>query len=300
MLVTNNHFKELIHQWTNFLKNNSELPKDLIDAFLCELKVSNLLIPIKSEESESNFSHILTDDGLKFIPVFTDYEEALRYDNESMSLPNEIDFYISLVKDLDFDGIVINPESDGLYIDRHMLSKTEPYTPKPTDKKFTGNQLKQIAFNTRNQKLLEFISDKDNHNNYDDLIGLFADSTLLNVVYSNNDLSGYARDGIIAKAEVGGFGLTKMKRGDEDYVVLFTSTEPITRTLDRSEDYHYIQVVNLFEIIKFILVNDLGGIILNPVLDDYFIPRNVLLDVMEKKLVEEPKYPNSFDYAFEF
>lgn len=300
MLVTNNHFKELIHQWTNFLKNNSELPKDLIDAFLCELKVSNLLIPIKSEESESNFSHILTDDGLKFIPVFTDYEEALRYDNESMSLPNEIDFYISLVEDLDFDGIVINPESDGLYIDRHMLSKTEPYAPKPTNKKFTGDELKQIAFNTRNQKLLEFISDKDNCNNYDDLIGLFADSTLLNVVYSNNDLSGYAKDGIIAKAEVGGFGLTKMGRGDEDYVVLFTSTEPITRTLDRSEDYHYIQVVNLFEIIKFILVNDLGGIILNPVLDDYFIPRNVLLDVMEKKLVEEPKYPNSFDYAFEF
>lgn len=132
------------------------------------------------------------------------------------------------------------------------------------------------------------------------MIGLFADSTLLNVVYSNSDLSGYAKDGVIAKDEVGGFGLTKMGRGDEDYVVLFTSTEPILRTLDRSEDYNYIQVVNLFEIIKFILVNDLGGIILNPALEDYFIPRNVLLDVMEKKLVEEPKYPNSFDYAFEF
>lgn len=300
MIVTNNHFKELVHQWANFLKNSSELPKDLIDTFLREVKVSNLLLPIKQNDSDNNFDHIITKDGLKFIPLFTDEDELLRYDDECISVPNEIDFYISLVDEVGYDGIVINPESDALYIDSYMLNRIEPYEEKASDKQFTGSELKKVAFEAANPELLEFISDKNNFNNYDGLIDLFVNSTLLNVVLTYDDLSGYAHDGVIAKRDVLGFGLTKSRRGDEDYVVLFTGLDPIIRSLDKSQNYHYIQVVNLFEMIKFLLVYDMDGIILNPALEDYFIPRHVLVDIMEKKLVDEPKYPNSFDYAFEF
>lgn len=65
-------------------------------------------------------------------------------------------------------------------------------------------------------------------------------------------------------------------------MVLFTGLDPIIRSLDKSQNYHYIQVVNLFEMIKFLLVYDMDGIILNPALEDYFIPRHVLVDIMEK------------------
>lgn len=300
MKVTNNHFKILIQQWGNFLRSNTQLPKDLIDSFLSEVKVSNLLLPTKRHGMEVSFPHIQTEDGLKFLPLFTDEDEMLKYSNEFNPIENEIDYYIETVNDLGFDGIAINSESEGLFIDTYMLNRISPYRVKPACQRYEGSELRKIALDASNIELVRFMDDDGNYNNYSDLVDIFVNSTLLNVVTSPQNLEGYSDDGVITKDDVDGFSLTKLDKGDEVFAVIFTDTDAIKRTLDRSNGNYYIQLANLFEFIKFVLTEDMGGIIINPGLNDYMIPRNVLLDIMERELVSNPQYPNSYDYAFEF
>lgn len=300
MKVTNNHFKILIQQWGNFLRSNTQLPKDLIDSFLSEVKVSNLLLPTKRHGMEVSFPHIQTEDGLKFLPLFTDEDEMLKYSNEFNPIENEIDYYIETVNDLGFDGIAINSESEGLFIDTYMLNRISPYRVKPARQRYEGSELRKIALDASNIELVRFMDDDGNYNNYSDLVDIFVNSTLLNVVTSPQNLEGYSDDGVITKDDVDGFSLTKLDKGDEVFAVIFTDTDAIKRTLDRSNGNYYIQLANLFEFIKFVLMEDMGGIIINPGLNDYMIPRNVLLDIMERELVSNPQYPNSYDYAFEF
>lgn len=300
MKVTNNHFKILIQQWGNFLRSNTQLPKDLIDSFLSEVKVSNLLLPTKRHGMEVSFPHIQTEDGLKFLPLFTDEDEMLKYSNEFNPIENEIDYYIETVNDLGFDGIAINSESEGLFIDTYMLNRISPYRVKPARQRYEGSELRKIALDASNIELVRFMDDDGNYNNYSDLVDIFVNSTLLNVVTSPQNLEGYSDDGVITKDDVDGFSLTKLDKGDEVFAVIFTDTDAIKRTLDRSNGNYYIQLANLFEFIKFVLTEDMGGIIINPGLNDYMIPRNVLLDIMERELVSNPQYPNSYDYAFEF
>ena len=47
-------------------------------------------------------------------------------------------------------------------------------------------------------------------------------------------------------------------------------------------------------------MNDLDGIIINPALDDYYVPRNILLDIYcnHKDLIDNPKYRYGLHYAF--
>ena len=59
-----------------------------------------------------------------------------------------------------------------------------------------------------------------------------------------------------------------------------------------------MQVCNLYETLKFVLNNDMDGIILNPDTDEYFIPRTVLLELMADDKLLDKNLSNAFDYAF--
>ena len=61
---------------------------------------------------------------------------------------------------------------------------------------------------------------------------------------------------------------------------------------------HYYQVTLLDDLIEFILLSDMDGIIINPGLDDYLISREYLLQAYLGLTYDNPSFKNAADYAF--
>ena len=297
MDVTNNHFKSLILQWNNFTKNNSMPPEDLAFEFVSELRVSNLILPVNFDEKGISFPSVITPDKSRFLPLFTDMDEFSKYSKDMEAVSNDINYYVELINSAELDGMVINSEGENVVIGLDLLNRIQLLAENNHDEGFDYAELKDIAYQTSNEELLEFIRDNNNIYRYDEVMNLMKNSTLLNLISSKENLDEYFRNGIITVEDAGPFGLTSIKIGRENYGVIFTDRNSIADTIDFAGNYYYMQVTDLYEFIKLALEYDLDGIIINPALEDYFIPRNALIKAFNEDMIN-PDFSKASDCAF--
>jgi len=297
MTVTNKYLKSSISEISNFYKNNTKPPEDMYLNLLMELKVSELLIPVVFDGEKLSFPNIEVDDGTSLIPLFTSNDELKKYSDEFESFPNEIAYYIKMVNDFGFDGILIDAGSDEFCIDNVVLNKI-PLTRKvESDNAFDGIKLRDIALSEKNEKLKRFISKDSNFNKFDKLSKILLDSVLLNVVVSEKDLSEFAHDGVIDRNEADTFTLFTKNSGRDHYGTVYTDTDAIVSFHEDLEFFYYVQVTNKYSVFHFLLSNDLDGIIINPGTDDYYVPRQVILRLLNDDLVNTD-FAEATRYAF--
>lgn len=297
MTVTNKYLKSSISEISNFYKNNTKPPEDMYLNLLMELKVSELLIPVVFDGEKLSFPNIEVDDGTSLIPLFTSNDELKKYSDEFESFPNEIAYYIKMVNDFGFDGILIDAGSDEFCIDNVVLNKI-PLTRKvESDNAFDGIKLRDIALSEKNEKLKRFISKDSNFNKFDKLSKILLDSVLLNVVVSEKDLSEFAHDGVIDRNEANTFTLFTKNSGRDHYGTVYTDTDAIVSFHEDLEFFYYVQVTNKYSVFHFLLSNDLDGIIINPGTDDYYVPRQVMLRLLNDDLVNTD-FAEATRYAF--
>lgn len=306
--VTNNHLKDVVEDLRKFLDNEEDAPLELIMSFICELKVSNLLIPGAEEEDSFAFEHIASEeDGSTFIPLFTDIEEYEKHsleDSEFEPVSFDFEFYKDLVLENDLDGIILNVEGDFMPIERNFIEEmiqefevsqddsTEPYKPE---------ELKNIFENVSNDELVEFIGDEEANDDIEKLYVELSNSTLLNLVISDESLDDYANDGIITGDDVDGFSLCTIENEEIHLGAIFTDRQAIDKAINAESGlYYYGQVTVLSELFDFILRNDMDGVVINPNSDDYLIAREDILPQATgiEIIVENPVFRNSLDYAF--
>ena len=297
MTVTNKYLKSSISEISNFYKNNTKPPEDMYLNLLMELKVSELLIPVVFDGEKLSFPNIEVDDGTSLIPLFTSNDELKKYSDEFESFPNEIAYYIKMVNDFGFDGILIDAGSDEFCIDNVVLNKI-PLTRKvESDNAFDGIKLRDIALSEKNEKLKRFISKDSNFNKFDKLSKILLDSVLLNVVVSEKDLSEFSHDGVIDRNEADTFTLFTKNSGRDHYGTVYTDTDAIVSFHEDLEFFYYVQVTNKYSVFHFLLSNDLDGIIINPGTDDYYVPRQVILRLLNDDLVNTD-FAEATRYAF--
>lgn len=297
MTVTNNYLKSSISEISNFFKNNTQPPEDMYLNLLLELKVCQLLIPVVFDGEKLSFPNIEVDDGTSLIPLFTSNDELKKYSDEFESFPNEIAYYIKMVNDYGFDGILIDAGSDEFCIDNVVLNKI-PLTRKvESDNAFDGIKLRDIALSEKNEKLKRFIGKESNFNKFDKLSKILLDSVLLNVVVSEKDLSEFVHDGVIDRNEADTFTLFTKNSGRDHYGTVYTDTDAIVSFHEDLEFFYYVQVTNKYSVFHFLLSNDLDGIIINPGTDDYYVPRQVILRLLNDDLVNTD-FAEATRYAF--
>ena len=297
MTVTNKYLKSSISEISNFYKNNTKPPEDMYLNLLMELKVCELLIPVVFDGEKLSFPNIEVDDGTSLIPFFTSNDELKKYSDEFESFPNEIAYYIKMVNDFGFDGILIDVGSDEFCIDNVVLNKI-PLTRKvESDNAFDGIKLRDIALSEKNEKLKRFISKDSNFNKFDKLSKILLDSVLLNVVVSEKDLSEFSHDGVIDRNEADTFTLFTKNSGRDHYGTVYTDTDAIVSFHEDLEFFYYVQVTNKYSVFHFLLSNDLDGIIINPGTDDYYVPRQVILRLLNDDLVNTD-FAEATRYAF--
>lgn len=297
MTVTNKYLKSSISEISNFYKNNTKPPEDMYLNLLMELKVCELLIPVVFDGEKLSFPNIEVDDGTSLIPLFTSNDELKKYSDEFESFPNEIAYYIKMVNDFGFDGILIDAGSDEFCIDNVVLNKI-PLTRKvESDNAFDGIKLRDIALSEKNEKLKRFISKDSNFNKFDKLSKILLDSVLLNVVVSEKDLSEFSHDGVIDRNEADTFTLFTKNSGRDHYGTVYTDTDAIVSFHEDLEFFYYVQVTNKYSVFHFLLSNDLDGIIINPGTDDYYVPRQVILRLLNDDLVNTD-FAEATRYAF--
>ena len=297
MYVTNKYLKASISEISNFFRNNTQPPEDMYMNLIMELKVSDLIIPIVFDGENISFPHIEVDDGTKLLPLFTSEEELKKYSEDFDYFSNEIAYYIELVKDYGFDGILIDLGSDEFCIDDVLLKKIPLTRQKESKNPFDAEKLRDIALSEKNESLKRFIRNESNFNKFDELSKLLVDSMVLNSVVSEEDLSGFAHDGVIDRNEANTFTLFTTKSGREHYGTLYTDTDAIVSFHETLKYHYYVQVTNKYTVFNFILANDLDGLIINPGTDDYYVPRQVLLRLLNDDLVN-PDLANATRYAF--
>ena len=287
MTITNNYLKKSIDEISNFISNNTDTPEDLMSDFILELKVSRLILPVQIEGDTINFPNVEADE-LNLLPLFSDEDELLKFSRDFEMIPNEFSFYQKLVSDLGFDGIVINCDNEGFVIDSQLIGDVEKIRDASGNSGFSQEKLKDIAFNLKNDELADFIRDDGNFRNYDDLKNLLYGSVLLCPISAEE---GFGE--VVERSDYGGFVLLTYKSGREDYGILFTDFDTIKES--KSE---YFQIANLHELFRFILTNDMDGVIVNPDTDRYYIPRNIILDMFSNDKLIDNDLASAFDYAF--
>ena len=295
--VTNNHFKLTIHEIQAYIINDEEIPQELFIDFVGELKFTNLLLPGVIDGDDLIFEDFTSDEST-VLPLYTDDKEfASNYDgtSEYEPLPNDIEYYVELVNDQEFDGVLINPGSSDFYIGTDILNNI-PFGPdisiEDDIEGYDAEKLHDIAKGAANDSLVEFM--KSGNNQFEALMLELEKATLLNVVASDDDLDD--ENGIITISEVSDFELCTTNDGVDEYGILFTSIDAINET--KGEGNFYCQVALLDDFIDFVLRSDMAGIIINPGLHDYVISREYLIEAFGGLTYSNPKFKNALDYMF--
>ena len=301
--VTNNHLRIVFNEIGDYLEKGQEPPEDLFLEFIGELRVSNLLVPGIVEGDELISENLTNDEGSTVIPLYTDDEEYVKdngLNSEYNPIPNDIRYYVELINENNFDGIIINLASEGFFIPSDLLNNLAlgpTFSIKDNFSGYGSDQLKNIAENTSNDSLVNFIRNPSNENNFDGLMMELTKSILLNVIVDDKNLGNYSSNGIIFREDVGGFEVCNTSNDEESFGILFTSKNAILNTIDyNSEFYYYYQITILSEFFDYVLRSDMGGVIINPGLDDYFIPRGFLLTF--SNIMDNPSFKQALDYAF--
>ncbi len=306
-LATNNHLKKVIEDIKVYLEKGEDAPLELMFKFICELKVSNLLVPAISEGEYVTFENIVSDeDESTFIPLFTDIEEYNKHESgEEEFIPTAFDFdvYKELVLEDNLDGVVINVEGDFLPLDYEFIKELEYDIDTLDDEditEYSAEELKDIFETVSNESLVEFIN-SPLKNDIERLYAELSDSVLLNVVISAESLDEIAEDGIIDVNEAEELSLCAIEDENFSLGTIFTDKQAIDKIISQEPDYFYYgQITILSELFDYVLRNDMDGVILNPNGDDYIIARDDILPQASgiEVIVETPKFKKSMDYAF--
>ena len=292
MTGTNKHLKGIIGEMKNFMENGSQPPEDLAFQFVMELRVSTLILPGFVEGSQISFPNFQGPDGDEILPLFTDEEEFRKFGDEYIPVENDFAYYAGMISDLNFAGIVINSHSDEFFVDSELISQIPPLNSRMGDGENSSDDLRKIAENASNDSLLSFIRDDSNFTNYDALKELLYDSVLLNVVSAEERFDGGET---VKRDEDEGFSIACTKTTTDVYQTLFTSLDAIKQT---STEEVYFQVADLLEIFKFVLTGDLDGIVINPGLEEYYIPRNQILRWIDDEKLFKSGYADAVEFAF--
>lgn len=303
--LTNNHLLDVCEHLNLYLEKE-EAPDDLLISFLCELYVSNLIVPAIVEDEKFIFENITLDDGKSYLPLFTDIAQYARHEveaNNSMPLVHDFEIYDEIIKKRNLDGILINMDSDCIKIPKDIIADliakdavrydedTEPYT---------VDEIMEIYDNISNDDLVEFL--KSEEITSDELFAHLSKSCLLNVVFSDDPLDEYLKDGVIMADDVDGFDLCTVQEEGINFAAVFTSKESVQKALNKDADItYYGQVTILSELFDFVLENDMDGVIIDPNSTNFIIKREELhpqatgVDL----IVEDSRIRDSLQYAFE-
>ena len=308
IIITNNHLKDVMEILKEYLEEEKDAPVELVAKFICELKVSNLLIPAVEEEDAFAFEHITSEaDGSTFLPLFTDIEEYNKHEvenDEFSPMAFEFDVYSELVLENDLEGIVLNVEGDFIPLDEKFIKNIENEIDIDVDdtvEKYTAPELRDIFENVSNEALVEFINDAEAQDDIERLYVELSNSTMLNIVINDEPLDGFATDGIIASEDVDGFILCTVEDGEHCFGAIFTDKNAIEKAINPDSGlYHYGQVTLLSEFFDFILRSDMDGVIINPNSDDYVIARDdILPQATGVEIIDEnPSFDDCLEYAF--
>ena len=239
IIITNNHLKDVMEILKEYLEEEKDAPVELVAKFICELKVSNLLIPAVEEEDAFAFEHITSEaDGSTFLPLFTDIEEYNKHEvenDEFSPMAFEFDVYSELVLENDLEGIVLNVEGDFIPLDEKFIKNIENEIDIDVDdtvEKYTAPELRDIFENVSNEALVEFINDAEAQDDIERLYVELSNSTMLNIVINDEPLDGFATDGIIASEDVDGFILCTVEDGEHCFGAIFTDKNAIEKAIN--------------------------------------------------------------------
>lgn len=300
--ITNNHLKSAIREFQKYMDRDEEPPQDIFIELMNELKVSNLLIPGRIEDDSLNFENLTSeDDDLTVLPLFTDDEEFIKENGEDYEfdpIACDFDYYLELIESIAIDGILINSATEEFFVESELILEY-PFGPIFSEEDniegYEADKLSDIAKNAKNDSLVEFM--KGNETQFEALMLELEKSCLLNVVASEESLDEFAKDGIICADDVGGFDLCTASIDDREYGILFTDVDAIKKS-KREDVNYYCQIALLDEFFEFILCSDMDGIIINPGLEDYMIPRSYILEAYGGLTYSNPSFKKAIDYAF--
>lgn len=301
--VTNNHLRIVFNEIGDYLEKGQDPPEDLFMEFIDELRVSNLLIPGIIEGDELISENLTNDEGSTIIPLYTDDEEYIKekgFNSEYDPIPNDIGYYVELINTNNFSGIIINLATESFFIPSDLLNNLTLTPTFSINDNFNGygpDKLKNIAENISNESLVNFIRNPANKNNFEDLMMELTKSILLNVIIDKENLENYSNNGVISRENVNGFEVCNTGNDEESFGILFTSKNAILSTMEvDSEFYYYYQITILSEFFDYVLRSDMDGVVINPGLDDYFIPRGFLLTF--SNVMDNPNFKQAINYAF--
>lgn len=302
--ATNNYLKNQLNRLENSLSDDGDVPEEVFIDFINELNVSTLMIAGIVHDDDLDFEVLATEDeDMQVIALFTDEEEFSKNypgDSEYEPLANDIGVYIELIRDNDIDGLVINPSSSEFFLEKDLLLELPLNNKEDVEddsEAYSAGELYRISRDATNDSLLDFI--RSDNDSFEQLMNELSKSTLLNLVVSEEDLTGHAVDNIISRDDVGEFSLCATGSDDTHFGIVFTDIDAIKQTLDDEDNIHcYCQLTLLDDFMEFILLNDMDGIIINPGLDDYLISREYLLEAYHGLTYNHPGFKNAADYAF--
>ncbi len=266
-----------------------------LDDLFAELQFSTLLLPADIENDNLIFPLLRFKDK-KYAPVFTDIHEynKCNVDEGFALMPNEFDFYLELL-DSEIDGIVIDVEGERFPITKEIREFVKPnYIFDYDCNVFTMKEMKQMKESIDNSELEEFLKDKANFWDYEKLIDLLLDADLFKVVLSKDDLSCKAENGVISLHDVGMLPAAITTKATDSYALIYSSESEVKPKNNPMNPY--LQIVNLPELIKRVLLDDLDGIVLNENTQNITIPREFLLNFL--KDFSCPNIDKYDDYAF--
>ena len=274
--------------------NILETADDLTPLFT-ELKFSTLLLPVAHENNTVSFP-LLQVAGKKYAPVFTDIHEYNKcgLPDDFTLTAHDFEFYFNLL-DERIDGIIIDVEGERFPLTKEIQDFVKPnyifdYDPNV----FTLREMRMIKDSIDNTELEEFLADESNFWDYDKLIDLLLKSDVFKVVLSKDDLTDKVENGVISLHDVDMLPTAATANLTDSYALIYSSEEEVR---PKNDPMHpYLQLVNMPELIRRVLLDDLDGIVLNENSQNITIPREYLLDFMKNfNCPNIDKYDN---YAF--
>ena len=256
-----------------------ELTDEDGERLLNELKHSCLIIAADRIDGDMDF-RVLEIGEKEYGILFSDMDEFRKTfsDDECESYSFDFEIYQKALECGLFDGFLFNPNSEGLLIEKELFLRITdlPQSVRDHDNAYETEELVQLRKSIDNGKLEQFLADSSNIGNYEGLINCMADSVMLTLMLSRDDLRDYADDGIINMAETGPLGFLYTDEVGGQYSTLFTSEEKM-KSVD-TEYMKYFQIVNVSMMTNFVLNDDMDGIIINPGSDNVLLSRDVLLE----------------------
>ena len=157
MKPINRHLKSKVDEVNNFLRAHNNPPEDLFEELLIELEVSRLYLPGSFGGEEFSFEHLESEEGLMLLPLYTSPDE---YPGDSDLESFEFGLFAEIINEFGFEGCVINPNSDELFIPGEytegIMSRQFPEA--DMDGAYSAEELRDIALNVKNEDLVNFIS----------------------------------------------------------------------------------------------------------------------------------------------